>query len=170
MNTVYFRKTVILIIALIIFTGLCGCGDKEEVSSATTQTTYATAPPLLDFDISDLVTVEQVENALGVSVGEAKLADENTTVRYSSDDPLSYIEISIIESSRENFDETVALYEDAEDTLNLGQVAKWSNEYNQLLVYNGKHMISVTAAAAGKSKDALLIAARQIAVFVIEKI
>ena len=74
-----------------------------------------------------------------------------------------------MEGSREEFDEIVASYEGAVDTMNLGQAAKWNSETKQLFVFDDGYMISVIA-YADKSDDSLLVAARQIAALVLEKI
>jgi redox-sensitive bicupin YhaK (pirin superfamily) len=168
------KKKVFLGFAIIacfaVIMGFSGCGDKEkETSSRQTDSTLGTAPPILEFDISSLVTPEQVGNALGVKVGEGQSADQDTTVRYYSEDQSSFLEISIMEGSREEFDEIVASYEGAVDTMNLGQAAKWNSETKQLFVFDDGYMISVIA-YADKSDDSLLVAARQIAALVLEKI
>ncbi|MDD2361376.1 MAG: hypothetical protein PHH84_00220 [Oscillospiraceae bacterium] len=157
------------VVFLIFIFILAGCKKDEPVSSVVQTTTPATMPTLLDVKIDDLVTSEQVSNALGVKVGEAIVTDQDTAVRYYSEDGGSYCDIGMLKCSREIYDSTVSEYTDAVDTLNLGQVAKWSSNSKQLLVYNGSYMISVSAVSEGKSDENLLISARQIAALVLEK-
>ena len=164
------RLAVAFAISVLFVFSLIGCGEKEASASTARTGNTVTAPPLLNLDIAGLLTPEQVSGALGITVGEALVTDEDTTVRYYSEDTLSYSEISMMECGRDIFDSTAALYTDAADTQNLGQAAKWSAEGKQLLVYSGKYMISVSVSAAGKSDENLLISARQIAALILEKI
>lgn len=165
MNRLSAFALAAVVFAAVIFSG---CGGREDASSDDAGTAN-TAPPLLNIEIDRLVTAQQVEDALGFSVENTVVAEQDTAVRYSSGDMLSFVEIGMMECTREIFDETAALYEDAVDTPNLGQAAKWSAEQNQLMVYNGRYMISLTV-SADKSDDQLLVSARQIAALILEKL
>lgn len=170
MNKTVINTFILTAVLCLLFSGCNNTAKKKGASSAVESTALATAPPILDLDISRLVTSEQVGNALGIAVGEAQLADENTTARYYSSDSMSYLEISIMKCSKEEYDQTVALYSNAADTLNLGNAAKWSAESKQLLVYNGEYMIGIIAYITDKSNDDLLLSARQVAALVLEKL
>jgi hypothetical protein len=169
------KKQIIYIISLllVVFTAFSGCKtskqDESDFSESTTNT-IGTAPPLLDIEIDKLVTTEQVSDALGIPVRPPHLADSNTTVRYYSEDSRSYLEIIVEETIREIFDETVSLYEDAVDVDDVGQSAKWSAEQKQLLVYNGKYMMSITAFMEDKNDEDLLLSARKIAELILDKL
>lgn len=155
----------------VICTMACLSGCKESKQPAESQTAVAaTVPALLNIDITTLLTSEQVSKALGVTVGEAQSRDSGTTAHYSSADAKSSADISMKECDRSLFDSTVAQYPDIADTPNIGEAAKWSAQAKQLLVYGKGYMICVTADAANKSGDALLLAARQLAVLVLDRL
>ncbi|MDD2418043.1 MAG: hypothetical protein PHR18_01275 [Oscillospiraceae bacterium] len=164
------RFPFVIILILLVVLMIAGCDKDKPDSSADQTTTPATVPTLLDVKIGNLVTPEQVSNALGIKVGEGIVVDQDTAVRYYSEDGGSYCDISMLKCSREIYDSAVAAYTDAEDTLNLGQVAKWSADTKQIVIYNGNYMISVSAVVKGKSNEHLLSSARQIAALALEKL
>lgn len=166
------KRTVALLLTLLLMLGLMitGCRKDTGSSSSAAATTSDTLPTLINVDVSKLLTVQQVGSALGVTVGEPQIYDSGTTAKYLSDDAKSSAEISLMECSRDKYNETIGYYSDASDTPNLGETAKWSAENKQLLVYGKGYMISVTADVDGKNKDALLTSARQLAALVLDKL
>jgi len=147
----------------------CG-GDGEETSSVTSNTTAPTNPPptLLAVDLKTLLTATQVEAALGEPVGDAELYERDTVICYRTADLQSSAEMALQTGSREAYDVTVALYEDAVVAPNLGEVAHWSAQTNTLLTYGKGYMVSMALDKAGAQGDYNLIAARQLAALVLE--
>ena len=169
-------KTIwVLALTAAIFMLAAGCaGSGGESSGDETEMTYQTAPPALKFDISTLLTGEQVKNAFGRPVGAPIVTDEDTSVRYSEVDGngLDYVEIVIEEDTRARFDEIVASIPDLTDTPNLGDAAKWGGEdgQGQLLCYSKGHMIQITVSDHAMSGDKQLTCARELAAHVMEAI
>ncbi len=166
-----YKKHALFILLFIFLFFVFGCNKTENIVSVNDGTSTAeTAPPLLDIKIDDILTPQQIDDALGFSVENTVVADEGTTVRYLSGDMLSYCEVGMMDCEREIYDSTISLYEDAVDTPNLGQAAIWSNDAKQLVVYNGEYMISITVAVNVDNNDELLICSRQIAALLLEKL
>lgn len=165
----YKRRAFAIVLFIFLFF-VFGCDKTKNSSTDVNISTSETAPPLLDVKIDSLLTSQQVGDALGVSIENTVVTDEGTSVRYLSEDMLSYCEISMMDCDREIFDSTISFYEDAVDTPNLGQAAIWSNDAKQLVVYNGEYMISITVAVNVDNNDELLICARQIAALILEKL
>lgn len=158
-------------VALFSSLWLSGCMKKSESSVSSSEVEVEpTVPPLLNVDISTILTKDQVSSALGVTVGEPQIYDSGTSVNYSTDDAKSSAEISMMECDKNKYDETVNKYSDAADSPNLGESAKWSPQNKQLLTYKSGYMISVTVDVEGKSGDSLLLSARQLAALVLEKL
>ena len=163
------RMGIGLLAALAALT-LSACQPGGGAESSATAPTTATAPPLLDVDVSTLLTPEQVGAAVGVEVGEAQVMDEGTIVHFASADAQTTAEVSLKKCERATYDETRAMYEDAADAPNLGEAAMWSPSFQQLLVYGKGYMISVVTDIAGKDAEASLVAARQLAVLTLDKL
>lgn len=160
--------TVLLALPVLAFSG---CEKAEEdTPSSTVPTTTETAPPMLDVDVTSLLTVAEVSDALGVEVGEPQSYDAGTVAHYASADAQNVAEISLRECSRDIYDSTAALYEDAVDSPNLGDAAVWSPQSKQLVAYGQGYMLSVTADIQGKSADECLTAARQMALLILERL
>lgn len=156
--------------AVVILTSLWLSGCKQSNTSASLVIeSEQTVPTLLNVDISNILTREQVSSALGVTVGEPQIYDSGTTVNYSTEDAKSSAEISMMECDADKYNSTVALYSDAVDSPNLGESAKWSAQNKQLLAYSNGYMISVTVDVEGKSNEKLLGSARQLAALALEK-
>lgn len=164
------KRYGVAVIALCLLLLTAGCQRGKDSSEPSGTATTGTVPSLLDVDLSTLLTSEQVGTALGVAVGQPELLEEGTHVRYSSEDLATYAEIGMMSGTREIYDATVAYYSDAADSANLGEVAKWSAQTSQLLVFGKGYLISVTAAKPDQSADGLLVAARQIAALILEKL
>ena len=163
---VAFWGSVLMAVLVASLTG-CNTENAGTASSQDTTTTY-TVPALLDVDIAAFVTSEQVGAALGTTVGPPSDYDSGTAARYTSADAQSSAEICMQECERGIYDATVALYTDAQAAPNMGEIAAWSAQTKQLLVYSKGYMISVTVDAVGKHNDGLLQAARQLAALVLE--
>ena len=172
MNHNRFRKMFAAGAALLTLAaaGLTGCGKPEEGASSTASTTVATAPPMLDVDVTSLLSVQEVSDALGTTVGQPQSYESGTIAHYASADAQTVAEISLKECERGVYDETVALYEDAVESPNLGDAAVWSAQAKQLLAYGNGYMIGITADIAGKSGEECLTSARQMAVLLLERL
>lgn len=165
------KKHALTIPLFLLLFFVFGCNKTDDiVSDNDSKSAIETAPTLLDIKIDDILTPQQVGDALGFSVENTVVADEGTTVRYLSGDMLSYCEVGMMDCDREIYDSTISFYEDAVETPNLGQSAIWSNDAKQLVVYNGEYMISITVAVNADNNDELLISSRQIAALVLEKL
>lgn len=165
-----WKRYAIFVLA-VVYAMVClsGCSKSKQPTESQTTTT-GTIPALLNIDITTLLTSEQVSKAVGVTVGNAQSQDSGTTAHYASADEKSSADISMKECDRSIFDSTVGQYSDAVDTPNIGDAAKWSPEAKQLLVYGKGYMISVMVDVDNKNNDALLLAARQLAVLVLDKL
>lgn len=153
-------------LAALLCVSAAGCGEGE-VSSAASEP-EATVPPLLDVEIGRLLTAEEVSDALGTPVNDVQVLDDGTRATYYAKDNSGKADIVMDKCARDVFDLRLGLYEGLDDAPNLGETARWHAETGELLVYSGGYMFSVAVEMADRSESDRLLAARQLAVRIVE--
>lgn len=166
------RRVALALALLMVLGALTGCGDKGGESSDTqTSETYYTAPPLLDFDISGLITRDEVGEIVGREMDEAMVLEDNTILQYYAADQSASVRIAFEKLTRQEFDEKAALMiPNAADAPNLGEAAKWEAESRSLMVYGCGHMIEISTDIDEEAADGQLTKARSIAALLLERL
>ena len=162
------RVVSLILLCITILLLWTACGSKPDTSGNDTSEPIGTAPPMLPIDITTVITREQVSTALGTAVGEGETFEDGTALYFASDDAQTHAEIHMMECSRDIYDATAVMYADAVGAPNLGEIAIWSETSKQVILYAKGYMISVTADIPNKTSDELLVAARQMALSIIE--
>ncbi len=157
------RWGILLLTVVLLAVCIVGCGK--------TPNTDDDLPPDVSVDILPLLTPEDVWNASGIKVGEPQDSEEGA-VAYFSEDTFSTVYVAAQETTRAAFDtmkENLVLAGTVVDAPNLGDVAFWCEAQCSLIVYaNGKTIDVQVTYATDRPNDSLL-AARQIAALLIEK-
>ena len=163
-------RLALILCAAVLALALTACGSGGDDTSSAVPTTLPTNPPptLLAVDLKTLLTAEQVSSALGVTVGEPEMYELDTVICYRSEDLRSSVELALQTGTREAYDVTAELYDDAVEAPNLGEVAHWSAQAQTLLVYGKGSILSVAVDKADGSEDDDLVAARQLAALALE--
>lgn len=158
------KKLGILFLTVILL-AVCtvGCGQ--------TPNTDDDLPEDMSVDIIPLLSAEDVWNASGIKVGEPMDSEEGT-VAYFSEDSLSGVYVAAQKTDKQAFDamkESLATMGTLIDAPNLGDEAVWCEERLSLLAYVNGITIDVHVTYANARPNDSLLAARQIAALLIEK-
>lgn len=153
--------------ALLLLPAAC---QSKSKSGADTQAVSYAIPTELDVDLSSLITRGEAADTLGKPLQDGELFNAGTSIRYATQDLLSYVEIDMMSGDRELFDTVTANYADAADAPNLGEAAVWSAQAGQLLLLRGDCLLSITVVNPDMDSGARLMAARQLAALAVEKL
>mgnify|MGYP000958735005 CR=1 FL=1 len=166
------RRFALALAVLVVLCGMAGCGDKSRESSDTqTSETYYTAPPLLTFDISGLITRDEVGEIIGREMDEAMVLEDHTILQYYAADQSASVRIAFEKLTRQEFDQKAALMvPNAADAPNLGETAKWDAESRSLMVYGRGHMIEISTDIDNESADSQLTKARSLTALLLERL
>lgn len=151
-----------LVIALLVVC-VVGCGQVPNTDDDL--------PPDVSVDIIPLLTVEDVWQASGIRVGEPQDSAEGA-VAYFSEDNLAAVYVAAQKTAKEEFDtmkENLSLAGTLVDAPNLGETAVWCEEQMSLLVFVDGKTVDVRVEYATPRPNDSLLAARQIAALLIEK-
>ena len=111
--------------ALLVLT--TGCG-QEQTDPAPDEVPDVTVPPVIDVDVSQLLTTEEVASALGVESVSVQMYEEGLWAHYATEDGLTTADIHIDKCERSMFDLILSQYANLQEAPNLGDVAQWSPE------------------------------------------
>ena len=159
-------------ISLILTLPLTACGQKEAASSAPVSFDGTESiPPLIDVDLATLLSVEEVSDAIGREAEAPEVYELGTLVQYLSLDRTIAVNIQLESCTPEVFDVTVhTLYSDLIDAPNLGDIAYWSGENRQLVLYGRGYMIGVNVDITDGREEDQLAQSRQLAGLILEKL
>ena len=164
------KISAVILTACLLF--LSGCGVVGNGGGDTSLTVSPTAPPLLTVDIGEMLTADQVGDALGSEVGQAEVYESSTIARYTAVDG-GFVELLIEDASRTDFDDMLDELEiPPVDTPNLGDVSKWVSDTDgigYLFCYGKNRMIQLTVSDSSLSDGQRLTCARQLAAIILEK-
>ena len=164
-----------LICAVWGLTMLAGCTQKPAASSEPeVSLDVISVPPPLDIDLSAMLTLEQVSSAVGVEMEGPQMLDDGTTAHYASGDALTTVDIHLDEVERAVYDTRLdsmkAVDEAMQAVPNLADDAWWSAETKELVLYGKGYMFSVLVDIAQAGSEDCLVAARQLAALLLEKL
>ena len=170
------KKYGILGIALCLLIGLlAGCGEtKPKKTESPDDADIGTDKSLIHVDVTTLFTAEEIGEILNIEVSESTTTFESdTAVTFLTADGYQVAVLSVMEFTREAFDEMVFGYVEAEESPNLGEITYWvsaGGDMRELLVFDSGYAVSVQVTVDGMSEDHRILAARQIAALTLEKI
>lgn len=166
------KRWICLLLAALLLTTATACSSAQEPDSSAAEETRPTAAPLLDVDLENLLTTEQISDAIGESVGAPQMYEDNTWAHYTGTDSATTVDISLDETTRSVFDARAALYPNKTQAPLLGDISWWNAETSELLTYGGGHTISVRVVFAQDTsdEDMLLMATRHLTALILEKL
>ncbi len=158
------KKIGTLFLAGVLFL-MCffGCGEAPDTDDDL--------PPDVSVDIISLLTADDIWQASGIRVGGPQDSAEGA-VAYFSEDSLAAVYIAAQKTSEAEYvamKENLSLAGTLVDAPNLGDAAVWCEEQCSLLVYTAGKTVDVHVAYATARPNDSLLAARQIAALLIEK-
>ncbi len=160
------KRTVAFVLAVLtvaMIVSLCGC--KVELPEVSEPKTTRTALVLLDVDISTLLSKEEMEQALGVTLRDPQISNEGRTLFALSAEGGESLSISVEERTFDQFRN--GLPKVAEDELqaapNLADEAWWLSSGRTLFLYYHGYTVSVAISSPYWEEESTLIAARQVA-------
>lgn len=148
---------------------MTGC-SQGETDPAPDEIPEVTVPPVIDVDVSQLLTTEEVASALGAESVSLQIYEEGLWVHYATEDGLSTVDVHIDKCERSMFDLILSQYADLQEAPNLGDAAQWSPETKELLAYGRGYSIVVVSDIPSAQQDTLLVASRQIAARLLENL
>jgi len=170
MKYVSFIFTVFLCVSLVL--SLSSCGNKPtepaETTSTTTATTVPTLAQLIEKDLSDMVTAEQLSAALGTPMSEPSVSSQGETLTSVGTEATVTLNVEVSEKPREIFDQVLLSYPIAVPCPNLGETAWYSSIYHHLLVYDQGYMVTVEVFGLDKDEEGEMLSCRQIAALLLE--
>ncbi len=157
------RWGILFLAVALLAVCVVGCGEAPNTDDDL--------PPDLSVDIIPLLTAEDVWQASGIRVGEPQDSAEGA-VAYFSEDNLAAVYVAAQKTAKEEFDamkENLSAAGTLVDAPNLGETAVWCEEQMSLLVFTDGKTIDVRVEYATSRPNDSLLAARQIAALLIEK-
>lgn len=154
---------ILILVALMLALCVAGCGKAPDTDDDL--------PIDMSVDIIPLLSAEEVRQASGIKV-EEPIDSAEGTVAYFSEDALSGVYVAAQKTDRQTFDtmkENLLLIGALTDAPNLGEEAVWCEAQQSLLVYVNGVTIDVHVTYATPRPNDSLLAARQIAALLLEK-
>ena len=164
------RFILTLAVCAVLLTALFGCAPEKPQEETGWQPS-ATVPQVKE----SLLTAQEVSEAVGTAVGEGVLQEGGTVLCFTSADYRTTVSLLTEQpqaGAKEYLQAIVAQYPEGalQQAPNLGEEAYWSAETGELLVRNGVFVVSVNVTAQDLDAEAALIAARQLAALVLERL
>lgn len=163
-----------VLLALLMLMSLAACKEEEPQPEEPQQPQWEASVPEVR-DLSTLLTAAEVSAAVGQTVGEGVLQEHDTVLLFSSQDYLTQVSLLVDEptiDAAEYLEALCAQYPEGalSEAPNLGDKAYWCAESGELLVASGADLVSVNVVSAALDAESRLIAARQLAALVLERI
>lgn len=148
---------------------LSACAGETVPDTPENSHTPEVAPPALSVELKNLLTVEQVGDAIGDAVGEPQMWEDDTWAHYTATDSATTVDISMDEVSRAVFDGLIGLYPHKTEAPHIGEVSWWSPDSKELLTYESGVMFSVQVHYADETdEDMLLMATRHLTAMLLD--
>ncbi len=143
------KKICAILLIGLLCVGLCACGE-EPVEAPADYNYNNLTEPVVDVEITDCITEQQLSTILGVSVLPPQLGDSNTQAIYQSEDGTCMVSISLKNQARGVFDSDIAALGDAAAMVTTyGEVAYWCSTTGELLVYQNGYALGIAVSIAG---------------------
>ena len=160
------KKYLILVWMLGLIVCLVACSQTEYATD--TQTDMVEQPP----EISKFITDEQVLEATGITVANVEQFRDGSA-GYFSEDGTQAVYVSAQKMSAAEFDAMRTQLEAGStltDAPNLAEKAFWYEDVYALTAFTGNYALEVRVEYANSDANTALLAARQLAVILMEKI
>lgn len=163
------------LLCLGLLAGLAGCQEAPAPVSSDPGPDLVSVPPPLSIDMTTLITAEQASQAVGAELAGPEVYEDGTWLHFASEDAQTTVDVHLNETTRELYDTQVELIKESvgdgwEEAANLGETALWLPDNQELLVYTEGYMLDVSVDSPEKEGEEELVAARQIAALVLEKL
>ncbi len=168
------KKWSIGVVLLVLAILLAGCNSADPVTEQPQKTTRPTlvAPPALSVELKDLLTLEEVGDAIGCTVSEPMMWEHDTWAVYKAADPSDTTElrISMAEETRGWFDQQMSLIPEKLEVPHLGEVSWLDPANNALMTYESGVVFSVELRYAEETDtDKLLMATRHLTALLLDR-
>lgn len=165
------RRWISLLVVLCLLGTAAACSTDKEKEASSLPETSETAPPLLQVDLATLLTPEQIGDAIGASVGEPQMYEDDTWAHYTATDSATTVDISLDETTRAVFDARADLYPDKVEAPFVGEISWWDAQSGELLTYGDGYTISVRVGFADEAdEDMQLMATRHLTALLLERL
>ncbi len=157
------KKSIALILSVYLLLLFTACSEKQPAEEETI------TPPL---QLSTLLTADEVTEATGIAVTQPQQFTDGSA-GYFSDDQTEVAYVAAKEATVAEFDDMVTAFSSAgelTDAPNLGEKAVWCEGLVDLLVYANGWALDIRVEYATDRPNDSLLAARQLAALLIEKI
>ncbi len=161
----------ICLACLLCLIGMTACGGTEEPVDTTPTTTAPTTPTtmaIIEKDLGDMITREELSTAMGVEMTEPSVSGQGTVLTSVGVEAKVTLNVEVAEKSREIFDLVLLDYPLVEPCPNLGETAWYSSIYHHLLVYDSGYMMTVELFGYEGSEESEMLACRQVAALMLE--
>lgn len=162
------RLIVYICVCLLMLTTLTACQQPAEEPQKPSHTPEV-APPALKVELKNLITPEEIGDAIGCEVGEPQMWEDDTWAHYTGVDEATTLDISMDEVSRDVFDGRLMNYTDLVEVPHLGEVSYYSPLSGEVLTYESEIMFSVQVRYADESdQETVLMAARHLTALLLD--
>ena len=160
-----------LAVCIVMVFGMTACDRSEqptEPTEATTPTTMPTLAAIIEEDLADMITVEELSNAMHTPMTEPSVSGQGTVLTSVGVEKTVTLNVEVSEKPREIFDQVLLGYPIAVPCPNLGDTAWYSSIYHHLLVYNQGYMMTVELFGYDGGEESEMLACRQVAALMFE--
>ena len=166
------KRLFCLLAALVMGFCLFGC-DRTPAPAPDDPIWEPSAPEKTD--LTQLLTAEEVSEAVGTTVGAGTLQDGGTVLSFSSEDYAVQVVLLVEEpvgDAETYFEAVTGNYEEGalSPAPNLGKTAYWCGTTGELLVCGEGQVFSLNIMSEEMGEETRLIAARQLAVLVLGRL
>lgn len=166
-----FHSIICLLLCGIFVLCLTACDSPAEeiVPTTTAPSTTMTMMPIIDEKLEDMLTAQELTDAVGVEMGIPAVSEQGTKLTSVGVDSKAALFVEVLERPYAVFEHLLIAYPDLQPCPNLGEWAWFSPVRNQLLVYDDGFMILVELTGTGDSDQTLqMLRCRQIAALLLE--
>lgn len=162
------------LLAVLMLFSLAACKDTKPQPVPPAEEEWEPSVPEAR-DLTGLLTAAEVSAAVGQTVGEGVMQEHDTVLLFSSEDYATQVSLLVEEptvKATEYLDILAGQYPEGMlvEAPNLGDKAFWCAESGELLVATGKLVVAVNVVSATSDAESCLIAARQLAALVLERV
>lgn len=164
------RSIMLTLICVFVTLFSVSCTTQEPQENATsTSTTTPTTAVVIDEKLGEMLTAEEISQALGVTMGAPTVSGQGTILTSIGTDTKTVLNVVVSERPIDIFYMMLQGYPDIQPCPNLGETAWFSAVHNQLLVYGNGFMITVELTGTDDSDQNIQkLRCRQIAALLLE--
>ena len=141
-----FRTLCLCVLCLVLVLTATACRstpDEDTQSTTTTAPTTPTTAVIIEKDLGDMLTAQEISDAVGVSMGDPVVSGQGTILTSIGTESKTVLNVEVSERPIAVFYDMLKGYPDIQACPNLGESAWFSPIHNQLLVYGNGFMILI---------------------------